>query len=97
MNSKGKRVDLQLDTLKDRPEDMAYFACMCSVNPTLMYKRMEQEVFDINFSLKILPSVYDLNQDTVVQESVRKRKPSGSARSVAKGLSRFRVKAPSTG
>ena len=52
--SKGKEKDLDPESLKDKPEDLMYFAFMCSVDRKKLDARMEHKLpFDINFCSKV--------------------------------------------
>jgi len=87
MDSKGKTKAVSLDKLEDRSEDLTYFAFMCNVEPQDVDERILQERLAVNFSLKLPLSIYDVDEDKIVETlgkcSHRK------SRSRAKGLDKL--------
>ena len=51
MDSKGKAKSVTSDELDKRPEDLTYFAFMCTVEPQDVDGRILQERLSVNFSL----------------------------------------------
>lgn len=87
MDSKGKTMSVSSDKLEDRPEDLTYFAFMCNVEPQDVDKRILQEHLAVNFSLKLPLSIYDVDEDKIL-ETLGKRSHRKS-RSGAKGLDKL--------
>jgi len=68
MDSKGKNKAIASDKLEDRPEDLTYFAFLCNVEPKEMDEMILQHLA-VNFSLKLPLSIYDNDEDTIVEKT----------------------------
>jgi len=68
MDSKqeGKTKAVSSEKLEDRPEDLTYFAFMCNVEPQDVDERILQECLTVKFSLKLLLSIYDVDEHKIV-------------------------------
>ena len=88
MDSKGKIKPVSSDKLDERPEDLTYFAFMCTVEPQDVDERILQERLAVNFSLKLPLSIYDTDEDKII-ETLGKRSSHKKSRNGAKGLDKL--------